>query len=66
MINLCNYLLLRYKPQAIPADIAKTSQPIPAIDISIEVDVAPIIAIESTDSNIMFRVLYSSKLFFDI
>ena len=57
MINLCNTLLLNDKPQAISADIGKIIKPKPVIDRVIEVDVAPMITIESTDSNIVFRVL---------
>ena len=48
---------------AIPADIGKIIKPIAVIDRVIEVDVAPIITIVSTDSNIVFRVLYFSSLF---
>ena len=57
MINLCNILLPKDKPQAIPADIGKTIKPIPVTDKVIEVDVAAMITILSTDSNIVFRVL---------
>ena len=57
MINLCNTLLPNDKPQAIPADMGKTIKPIPVIDRVIEVDVAVMITIESTDSIIVFRVL---------
>ena len=57
MITLCNTLLPNDKVQAIPADIGKIIQPIPVIDRVIEVDVAPMITILSTDSNIVFRVL---------
>ena len=56
MINLCNSLLRSYKLQAIPADMGKTINPIPVIDRVIEVDVAPMITMLSTDSNIVFRV----------
>ena len=48
---------------AIPSDIGKKIKPIAVIDRVIEVDVAPIIPIVSTDSNIVFRVLYFSSLF---
>ena len=48
---------------AIPADIGKIIKAIAVIDRVIEVDVAPIITIVSTDSNIVFRVLYFSSLF---
>ena len=57
MSNLCNTLLPNDKPQAIPADMGKTIKPIPVIDRVIEVDVAVMITIESTDSIIVFRVL---------
>ena len=57
MINLCNTLLPNDKVQAIPADIGKIIRPIPVIDRVIEVDLAPMITIEFTDSNIVFRVL---------
>ena len=57
MINLCNTLLPNDRVQAIPADIGKITRPIPAIDRVIEVDIAPMTTIESTDSNIVFRVL---------
>ena len=58
MINLCNTLLPNDRVQAIPADIGKIIRPIPVIDRVIEVDVAPMITIESTDSNIVFKFLY--------
>ena len=51
MINLCNTLLPKDKVQAIPTGIGKTIKPIPVTDKVIEVDVAPMIIIESTDSN---------------
>ena len=57
MINLCNTLLPNDRVQAIPADIGKTINPIPVMDKVIEVDVAPMITILSTDSNILFTVL---------
>ena len=57
MINLCNILLPRDRPQAIPADIGKTIKPIPITDKVIDVDVAVMITILSTDSNTVFRVL---------
>ena len=57
MINLCKTLLPNDRVQAIPADIGKTIKSIPVIDRVIEVDVAPLITRESTDSNIVFRVL---------
>ena len=57
MINLCNTLLPNDRAQATPADIGKIIKPIPVIDRVIEVDVAAMITIMSTDSNIVFRVL---------
>ena len=57
MINLCNTLLPNDRVQTIPADIGRIIKPIPVIDRVIEVDVAPMIKILSTDSNIVFRVL---------
>ena len=57
MINLCNILLPNDRVQAIPADIGKIIKPTPVTDKVIEVDVAPMITILSTDSNIVFRVL---------
>ena len=57
MINSCNSLLDNDRAQAIPADIGKIIKPTPVIDRVTEVDVAPMITIESTDSNTVFRVL---------
>ena len=57
MINLCNTLLPNDKVQAIPADIGKITEPIPVIDEVIEVDVAAMITILSTDSIFVFSVL---------
>ena len=57
MINLCNTLLPNDRLQAIPADMGKTINPIPVTDKVIEVDVAAMIAMLSTDSNIVFKVL---------
>ena len=57
MINLCNTLLPNDKIQTKPADIGKIIKPTPVTVKVIEVDVAPMITIESTDSNIVFRVL---------
>ena len=54
---LCNTLLPSDKPQAIPADIGNTIIPIPVSDRVIEVDVAAMITILSTDSNNVFKVL---------
>ena len=64
IINLCNILLPNDRVQAIPADIGKTIKPIPVIDRFIEVEVAPMMTIGSTDSNIVFYYLYFS--FFDL
>ena len=58
MIKLCNTLLPNDRVQAIPIDIGKIIKPTPVTDKVIEVDVAPMITIESTDSNIVFRVLF--------
>ena len=57
MINLCNTLLDNDRAQAIPADIGKTIKPTPVTDKVIDVDVAPMITMLSTDSNIVSRVL---------
>ena len=57
MTNLCNTLLPNDNVHEIPAVIGRRIRPIPVIDRVIEVDVAPMITIESTDSNIVFRVL---------
>ena len=56
MINLCNILLPSDKPQAMLVDIGTTIKPIPVIDKVIEVDVAAMITMLSTDSNTVFRV----------
>ena len=50
-------MLPTVRVQAFLADIGKMIKPIPVIDRVIEVDVAPIITIVSTDSNNVFRVL---------
>ena len=57
MINLCDTLLSNDGVQAIPADIGNTIRRIPVIDRVMEVDVAPMIILLSTDSKFMFRVL---------
>ena len=57
MINLCNILLPNDRPQAILADIGKTIKPIPVTDRVIEVDVAAMITILYTDSNIVSKLL---------
>ena len=56
MINFCNILLHNDSVQAIPADIGNTIKPIPVTESVIEVEVAAMITILSTDSNIVFRV----------
>ena len=66
MINVCNTLLPNDRVQAIPADIGKTIKLTPVIDKVIEVDVAPMIIILSTDSNTVFRILYFLFLFFNL
>ena len=58
IIVLHNILSPNDKVHAILAVTGKTIKPIPVMDRIIEVDVAAIITIESTDSNIVFRVLY--------
>ena len=57
MVNSCNTLLPKDRVQAIPADIGKTIKPMPGIDRVMEVDVAPILTLLSTDFNIVFRLL---------
>ena len=57
MINLCNTLLPNDRVQAIPTDIGNIIKPIPVTDRVIEVDVAAMITIFSTDFNTLFRVL---------
>ena len=57
MINLWDTLLPNDRVQTIPADIGNTIKPIPVFDRVIEVNVAPMITILSTDYNIVFRVL---------
>ena len=66
MINLCKTLLLNDRVQAIPADNGKIIKPTPVTDRVIEVDVAPMITILSTDSNTLFRIFYFLYLFFDL
>ena len=56
MINLCNTLLPNDRKHGIPDESGKIVTPIPVIDRVIEVDVAQIIKIVSTDSNVVFRV----------
>ena len=57
MIILCNTLLANIRVNATSADFGKIIKPTPATDKVIEVDVAPLITILSTDSFIVFRVL---------
>ena len=57
MIILCNTLLPSDKTHAILAETGKTIKTIPVIDKVIEVDVASIKIILSTDSNTVLRVL---------
>ena len=57
MNNLCNTLLPNDRVHAIPADIGEIIKPIPVIDRVIEVNVAPMIILLSTDSKTVFRVL---------
>ena len=54
---LCNTLLPNDRAHAIPADIVKLFKLLPVICEVIEVDVAPKIAIVSTDPKILLRVL---------
>ena len=57
MSIFCIILSAIDREQAIPDDVRKTIKPTPVIDRLIEVDVAPMITIVSTDSNIVFRAL---------
>ena len=57
-IILCNTLLYNDRVHTFPAKIGKIIRPTPATDRVIEVDVAPIITIVSSDSNIVFRVFF--------
>ena len=56
MIILCNTSLPSDRVHAIPADVSEIIIPTLVIDRVIEVDVAPVLTIASTDTNIMFRV----------
>ena len=51
----CDTLLPNDRVHAIPADIGRIIKPTAVIDKVIEVDVAPMITIESTDFHIVFR-----------
>ena len=64
MINLCITLLPNDRVQAIPDVIGNINKPIPVIDRVYEVVVSPKVTIVSTDSNILFRLLYFLYLFF--
>ena len=66
MINLCNILLPNDRVQAIPADIGNIIKPTPVTARVIQVDVAPMITILSTDSKIVFRLFYFLYLLFDL
>ena len=57
MIMLCTTLLPSYRAHAISADIVKVFKLLLGIYEVIENDVAPNIAIVSTDSKFVFRVL---------
>ena len=57
MINLCNILLPKDRPQAIAAVIGRITNPKHVTDSVIEVEVAAMITILSTDSNTVFKVL---------
>ena len=56
IISLCNTVLPSDRVQAIPADIGKIIKPKPVTDRVMEIDVVAMITIDSTDSNIVFRV----------
>ena len=57
MTNLFNTLLPNDRVQTIPAEMGKIMKQTPVIDRIKEVDVAPMVTIESINSNIVFRVL---------
>ena len=59
MINLCNTMLPKDRVQAIPANMGKTTKPIPVIDKVIEFDVAPMIIIL-----LMIIIVISPAVFF--
>ena len=58
MFILCNTLLPNVRVHTISADIRTKIKILPVIDIVINVDVAPIKTLVSTDSNVVFTVLY--------
>ena len=66
MIILCNTFLPNDKEHAIPAGIGKIIRLLLVIDKVIEVDIAPIITIVSSDSKSEFRFLknFTSILIF--
>ena len=66
LIILCSTLLPNDRVQTIPADIGKIIGPITVIDGVIEVNVAPIITIVSTDSYIVFTVSNFFYFSFDL
>ena len=51
MIILCIFLLPKDKVPSIPTESGKTTKPTPIINRVIEVDVSPMITIESIDLN---------------
>ena len=55
--NLCKILLPEDRVHSKPADIGETIKSIPVIDRIIEVDVALMITVVSTDSEIVLKVL---------
>ena len=57
MINLCDTFLANDSVHAVPADIGKIKNPTPVNGNVIEIGIAPIIIILSTDSNTVFRAL---------
>ena len=65
MINLFETFLPNDKAHAFAADIGRTMKLIPVIDETIEVVVAPIKTIVSTDSKLVFSVLYFLNIFFE-
>ena len=63
---MINSLLPNNKAHAILAYIGKIIKPIPVIDRVIEVDVAPLLTIVSTESNIVIEVLSILYFFWDL
>ena len=66
MVNLFNKLLPNDRVHAILADIRNRIKPTPVVDKVIEVDVAPMKILLSTDSITVFRFLYFSFFFFHL